>query len=431
MTRQLYKTLISATILSVAAVGVANAGGFSRGKADTSIIYEDAGFNMRSSVTFVDVHKEYSKAANPAAVGEDFADSYVIPSAAVKLNILDSVRCAGTYTQAYGGSFTVSELSNFYGKTHEAFTIDEFGATCGVKFDVGPGRAWLIAGGFQESFSYDRKEDFSFIANTPVFGPLTVMDLGPPVRPVGPAGAENPALDTGYMGTLSLEGRDYGFRLGAAYEIPEYALRAEILYRSATSHRPDGELTVPAGVLCIKGTPGTCGLPRNFAVPIAATGAGELPQSVELNLQSGIAPGWLAFGSVKWMDWSVTKSLDVNNAVTGANISKDLFNWRDGWTVTGGVGHAFNESVSGLVSVTWDRGVGTGFDMSGDTWTLAVGGSVKDKIGGELRAGVGFSYLAASAETQYGLDPIYGFDTNRASKAGYAIAGSVGYSIKW
>ncbi|MGG2475354.1 transporter, partial [Rhizobium sp. BR5] len=33
-------------------------------------------------------------------------------------------------------------------------------------------------------------------------------------------------------------------------------------------------------------------------------GSVSMPDSIELKVQSGIAPDWLAFGSVKWTDWS-------------------------------------------------------------------------------------------------------------------------------
>src|SRR6185437_11037378 len=129
-------------------------------------------------------------------------------------------------------------------------------------------------------------------------------------------------------------------------------------------------------------------------------GKGNLPQSVEVKLQSGIAPGWLAFGSVKWTDWSVQKELLVltDNPEVG---SADIYNWKDGWTVTGGIGHAFNETVSGALSLTWDQGVGTVWDLSSDTYTLAAGGVIRDTLGGELRGGLGVSYLTSARETMY------------------------------
>lgn len=392
MTKLLLRSLLGATALSMAIVGTANAGGFARGNADTDILYEDGNFNMRSSVTYVSPKREYTRNGNPALVGTSYTDDYVVPSVAIKLNVVDNFRCAATHVMNNGGSATY-EAPTVSGKKHEDFNTYESALTCGVKFQVGSGNLWLLGGGFMEKFDYYRQNDFSA--------------LGLPTA------------------ELTLNGQDYGYRAGIAYEIPEIALRAQLMYRSGTEYGADGTLNAPVGVLCAR-VPGApfCGLPATTKIPLPALGAGSLPQSVELKLQSGIAPGWLGFGSVKWTDWGVTESLDVNAAATGTNISRDLYYWKDGWTVTAGVGHAFNETVSGLVALTWDAGVGTGYDLSSDTWTLAFGASVKDKIGGELRAGLGFSYLTSAEETKYG-------PANAAVDSGYAIAGNIGYAIKW
>ena len=45
-------------------------------------------------------------------------------------------------------------------------------------------------------------------------------------------------------------------------------------------------------------------------------------------------------------------------------------------------------------------------------------------MGGELRGGVGLSYLTASEITK-------GADVGFAVKAGYAVAGSLSYNVKW
>jgi long-chain fatty acid transport protein len=195
------------------------------------------------------------------------------------------------------------------------------------------------------------------------------------------------------------------------------------MYRSGTSYGANGTLTAPgflAGSML-------------RSVPLPAEGFGNLPQSVEFKAQSGIAPGWLAFGSVKWADWSVQRELKV---VTPSPLlsSSDIYNWKDGWTVTGGVGHAFNDNVSGALSLTWDRGVATGWDLSSDTYTLAAGGVLKDKLGGELRAGVGVSYLTSARETQYlnaivPGNPHSGF--NSAVDGGWAFAVNLGYKVNW
>lgn len=373
------KALLGAGCFSLALASVAHAGGFSRGNADTDILFEDGNFNMRAGVTYVSPKREFTKNPNPALVGTSYTDDYIIPSAAIKLNFTDNIRCAATMVDNNGGSATYA-YPKVSGKLEEEFTTNEKALTCGVKFNVGQGQLWLLGGGYMENFDYDR---------------LNALPI------------------PGAFARLTLDGEEFGYRAGIAYAIPEIALRAQLMYRSGTSYGASGSLTVPGALI---GSPAA-------SVALPAIGTGNLPQTVELKLQSGIAPGWLAFGSVKWADWSVQKELLVTTSIPGIG-SQDVYNWKDGWTVSGGVGHAFNEKVSGLVSLTWDQGVLTGYDLSSDTYTLAVGGSFKDAMGGELRAGVGVSYLTSADITK-------GSDAGTSVDSGYAIAGSVGYSVKW
>ena len=53
MTLLRFNAFILAGCVSLTAVGTAAAGGFSRGTADTDILFEQGNFNMRSSVTIV------------------------------------------------------------------------------------------------------------------------------------------------------------------------------------------------------------------------------------------------------------------------------------------------------------------------------------------------------------------------------------------
>lgn len=381
--RVLIATLAATTFMTASAV----AGGFSRGSADTDILYEDGTFNMRAGVTVVVPTRKFTRHGNPALVGTDYADTYAVPSAAIKLDISQYFACAGTLAQPYGGATTYA-APTLSGKLDEDFTIYEFGATCAAKFNVGPGKLYLIGGIFQEQFDYDRT---NFI---------------------------NPLLPNA---TLELSGTDVGYRAGVGYAIPDIALKAELMYRSGTEYGADGTLFLANAALP---TP-IPGVPPTTIIPVAALGIGELPQSVELKLQSGVAPGWLVFGAVKWTDWSVTETLDVRSAASGALLSRNLYFWEDGWTVTAGVGHAFTDTISGAVSLTWDRGVGTGWDLSSDTWTLGAGGSFKDQYGGELRAGMGVSYLTSAEETQYAAG------TNSAVGSDWAVAFSGSYKVKW
>ena len=230
--------------------------------------------------------------------------------------------------------------------------------------------------------------------------------------------------------TLTFDGGyQAGFRIGAAYEIPEIALRVQLMYRSEVNHEADGTFTTALDGLDPPGPtpPFTTG---------TAVGTGTLPQSVELKVQSGIAPGWLAFGSVRWTDWSVLDTLDYT--ITGGPLPgvRELeYYFKDGWTVTGGIGHAFNENISGVVGLTWDRGVSTTEDTLSDTYTFAAGVSLKDKFGGEVRFGGALSYLTAAsvaAETsqQVGVyNPGNSFAFSVDGDWVYAL--SAGYKIAW
>ncbi|QKC96528.1 outer membrane protein transport protein [Mesorhizobium sp. NZP2298] len=382
------KALLGAGCCSLALMGSAHASGFSRGTADTDILFEDGNFNMRTSVTYVAPTRKYSvNPMNPYLVGENYSDSYAIPSAAVKFKLTDSLSCAGTLTQSYGGAATWSRSSGTLGKLNEDFTMYEYGATCGLKFDLSKGRVWLIGG------VYNEVTDYNLVAGAPVGTSIPVLGV-------------------------DLHDSNFGWRAGIAYEIPEIALRTQLMYRSGVDINASGAAS-------FQGTD----------LPGGATGQANFPQSVEFKAQTGIAPGWLAYGSVKWTDWSVTERLMLNVPALALN-SGNLYFWRDGWTVTGGIGHKFNDQFSGTVFAAYDRGVSTGWDLTGDSYTIGTGVSMKDKLGGELRLGLAAIYLASVSETQYNNsyvpgspDPRNGFNRSVDGDWGYAL--SAGYSIKW
>ncbi|GHC63035.1 outer membrane protein transport protein [Limoniibacter endophyticus] len=376
-------TIALAAGASAMAAGSATAGGFSRGTADTDILYEQGDVNARAGVTWVNPNRKFRTNSNPALVGTTYSKAYVIPSFAAKFGN-DRIACAATYTEVYGAASdydyaTSPALVSPIRKNSETIGIDEYGATCAVFVPMERGRLAFLGGVFVEKLDYR-------------LDGLLPTPLGSfPVK-------------------VSLSGSDVGWRAGVGYEIPEIALRAELMYRSATEHNPDGTIT-GAGILV--------GQPPAAVLP--AFGVGDLPQSVELKLQSGIAPGWLAFGSIKWTDWSVNETLDLGFSGRTAN---NQYYWKDGWTVTAGVGHAFNEQVAGSVALRWDRGVSTGYDLYGDTYTLALGTSVKDSVGGELRAGVGISYQEGPVAH---LHPA----GSESMEDGWAYSGQLGYKFRW
>ena len=382
-------TLAAATALSLLGVAAADAGGFSRGTADTDILFEPGNFNARTSITVVSPERKI--VSGPSNVGHDYADTYVMPSLAAKFRISDNLSCAGTIANAYGAasSFDSPRLTAGgtpgQGKLEESFTIMEYGATCAVGFDLNKGRLSILGGVFVEDFDYD----LSVGQMLPLPGTPVVNALG-----------------------VDLSGTAVGWRAGVAYEIPEIALRAQLLYRSGTKIDASGR--------------GNLLVPDVGVVGLGAGGEGKLPQSIEAKFQTGIAPGWLAYGSVKWTDWSVnrTLTLDVGN---GAVQTQNEYYWRDGWTVMGGIGHSFTDQISGTAFLMWDRGTSTGYDLHGDVVTLGAGLIMKDGFG-ELRLGGGVSRVGSVKETAYGDGSSA---ANYAVGSGWSVSGLAGYSVKW
>lgn len=362
------------------------AGGFTRGEADTDILFMDGNYGLRAGAAYVSPSRAYST-LNGASTSEGaYSDAYWIPSIGLKATLAPGVACALTYTQPFGASATYgTDAQNAEAATaisqglavvnptsRMQFSTDEYGATCDVRVDAGRGDFHLIGGAFLESFEY--KEDTWF-------GSVRLKDDGA-----------------------------FGYRIGAAYDIPEYAMRFQIMYRSEVQHDAKGTFT-PSALAVAAGV--TSDLPT--------IGNGVLPQSIKLSAQSGVAPGWLVYGSVTWTDWSALKNFqyDVSNLAS----SNKIFNYKDGYTIQVGVGHEFTENLSGTVNLTWDEGVGTGADITTDTWTVGVGGEYKTKAG-TFGLGASLSYLTAGSQTGAA-----GATYNATANADWAVGVGVSYSL--
>ena len=212
------------------------------------------------------------------------------------------------------------------------------------------------------------------------------------------------ALSSGYTMTTSTE-TDVGYLIGAAYEKPEIALRVALTYQSAIKH--DFEATeniIPAG-------------PTPFTT--------EVPQSVTLDFQSGVAKDTLVFGSIRWRDWSEFEirpigfdGLPPPGGGALVDYAKDTVTW------TLGVGRRFNENWSGAISFGYEdsNGFTTGNLGPHDGMkSITLGGTyTKDNM--KITAGV--SYIKVGDATTN--PPISGrFTGNEAVGFGMKI----GYSF--
>ncbi|KJS45275.1 outer membrane protein transport protein [Roseovarius sp. BRH_c41] len=169
-----------------------------------------------------------------------------------------------------------------------------------------------------------------------VYGGLRYIGLSGNITVISPAtlGSAVPAPNSPY--TLGVS-KDFqvGYLLGAAYEIPDIALRVALTYESKTEH--DFKDNTGAG----------------FKV--------EIPQAFTLHAQSGIAANTLLFGSVKWREWSkfAVQPGDFFSVATGVPVNVPIASGpSDIWTYELGIGRKFNENWSGAFILGYEKDEG-------------------------------------------------------------------------
>lgn len=396
-------------ILAVAAIGALNttalAGGLERGGYNVDLLFDPSSVAIESSATYVAPQRKLknvqdtdtSSAAFPfngtraGTTGggnlnnrsnrADDSEGYWVPRVGIKGAIGDSADCMFDYSQPWGAHLKPG--ANWAGANNNIETkvnSDNYAVTCSYRFDVGPGQLRVIGGGFYQQvdgFKERLVQDFTRVPAA--FG----------------------GLQSG-VGRLDLKGDGWGWRAGLAYEIPEYAFRASLVYNSEVNLDD------------ITGTLNLSGVGRGV---FNVFGAQKMPDTLELKVQSGIAPDWLAFGSVKWVDWSQLGTIPfcvvgtASSCTTPRQITSLDLGYRDGWTITGGIGHKFNEQWSGAVSLTWDRGTSQGYGTQTDSWTLGAGVSYLPTKNVELRLAGALGVLTSGSSGQVTINGItYGND---------------------
>jgi long-chain fatty acid transport protein len=366
MAPRMFSRGVTSLIVFSAVASPSFAGGLERGGYNIDQLFDTSPFSFQSGITYVTPQRKLKDVRdtdtsisgggnlNNRPDSADDTANYTIPYFGFKAGFGDVVDCLVDYSEPFGGHSNPG--LNWAGANNNIETeikSRNYGGTCSYRFDVGPGQLRIIGGGFYQEVEGFRERLVSTV-------PLLV--------------------GTGDgIGRLDLEDNGWGWRAGLAYEIPEYAMRASLVYNSRVKY-DNLTGTVDLSQVSAPFAPLNAA-PYGRVTPVF--GSAEAPDSLELKLQSGIAPDWLAFGSVKWTNWSVLQSVPFCPTSTkglaactsgGATelTSLDLL-YRDGWTITGGVGHKFNDQWAGAVSLTWDRGTSQGYGSQTDSWTMGVG----------------------------------------------------------
>ncbi len=345
----------------LAGSGAAFAGAWDKlGVGSLDLLFAPEDFVVEVGATYADRNVDYEltdstmQNGDPVSFGPE--KERVTPNiwdyrVGVKARLLDNVDCLGRLNSPFGINEEMDPTwDGRYGGFETKATTMGLDATCAYKFQVdGSSNLRVIAGVKAMDLTYQSDG-------------ITPLDGNGDFHPLG--------QDTVTGAEIKSDGMAWGWRAGVAYEIPAYAMRASLVYDSEValdlaggSYAKMGPLTIPVG---------------------EAYASITAPQSVEFNVQSGIAPGWLATFGVKWMDWSVIDRLVLVDETGAAKTDRKL-GFKDGWTVKAGIGHQLTDKLSLGSSVQWDRGVGGSYS---DNYTFAAGGAydlnekVKISLGG-------------------------------------------------
>ncbi|MBB3318679.1 long-chain fatty acid transport protein [Rhizobium sp. BK181] len=376
------------------------AGGLERGGYNIDLLFDQSRFSSQAAVIYVMPQRELENVKdNPARRGNlngrphsaDETENYAVPYVGFKGGY-EAVDCLLDYSEPFG--VHTNPGVNWAGANSNVETkinTENYAATCSYKFDVGPGQLRFIGGTFYQSLDGFQEKLVAVIP--PTFG-------------------------TG-VGRLDLADEAWGWRAGVAYEIPEYAMRASLVYNSRVKY---DDLT---GTLDLSQVAGGAVIP--------VKGSADAPDSLELKLQSGVAPDWLAFGSVKWTNWSVLQSVPFcpTNGLpcpAGGITSLDLA-YRDGWTVMGGIGHKFDEQWTAALSLTWDRGTSDGYGSQTDTWLVGAGAAYNPNEHVEWRVAGSLGVMTSGESGTFTRDGVtYGNDATYTF--GNDLVAAISTSIK-
>ncbi|KQI72561.1 hypothetical protein AN191_05965 [Loktanella sp. 5RATIMAR09] len=338
------KNTMTAGAALLLSTSIVSAGGIDRSGNAYSVLFEDGNYAQLSfSTVNPDVSGDY-----PAGLGggstDNMAEGYLSFGAAVKYGVTDQIDLALFINQPFGANadYTGGPYTglNAEWKSTQVAAIAKYQASNAVS----------VYGGIRAV----RSE----------------ATIGIPAALTGavPYTAETEA-DT-----------QFGYVVGAAYEMPEIALRVSLTYESGMTHE--------------------------FATSEAFVGASELdsttdielPQSVALDFQTGIAADTLLFGSVRWAEWSVWEVRPAlyegatMDRVTG--IDDDVFTYRLG------LGRRLNDELSVFGRVTFEDGNGGEASRLAPTdgsTSFGFGGSYAiDQI--EITGGVEYALLGDATD---------------------------------
>lgn len=364
--------------LSVAALlagsAVASAGGLERGNQSVGILFEQGN---RVELSFGHVRPNVSGTyAGGAAQSGNIGESFNTFSGAVKAQVNENVSVALIIDQPYGADVAYPATGTFGALRNTTAQFSSTAVTALAKYQINP--------------------------NVSVYGGIKRQTVSTSVSIPG-GGLLN------YRGSGAATGA-YGYVLGAAYEIPEIALRAALTYHSGTTHNMattessafTGGVNLPATVTQVK-----------------------MPKSVNLDFQTGIAPDTLLMAGVRYVDWTDT-NISPNHYSTTLGRGALVSYTEPTYTVNLGLGRKFTDNLSGSVSFGYEKaqgGVTTNLAPTDGYRSISIGAKYAM---GDMDLSGGIQYRAIGNATSSGAGGANGTFSGNSS---VAVGMKLGYNF--
>jgi long-chain fatty acid transport protein len=391
-----FKSSVAALWLTATA---ATAGGIDRTGNPYAVLFEE-GNHVQLSFSSVtpDVTGAYLATFGGGSTG-NMAEAYVSAGAALKFGLTDSIDVGLFINQPYGANALYPDGA-YTGlgadwESNQVALVLKYQATSNIS----------VYGGARsiESSATIAIPDLLIRSglNAAATNPATPAAVA---ANAGALAGGAPAGTLAYTATANAD-RQTSYIAGVAYERPDIALRVALTYESGYTH-------AFATTEAIAAVPSVSG---------DTTTEIEIPQSVTLDFQSGIAADTLLFGSVRWSEWSVWEvrpagyaALTSGDRVTG--LDNDVFTYRVG------VGRKINDRLSVFGRVTHETSNG------GEASRLAP-------TDGSTAFGIGGTYTMENIKLTGGIEYVtFGEATDAtgtifADNTALGFGLSVGYSF--
>ncbi|WP_372844818.1 outer membrane protein transport protein [Psychrobacter sp.] len=214
--------------------------------------------------------------------------------------------------------------------------------------------------------------------------------------------------------------------IGMAYEKPEMALRAALTYRAPAKYQVSGVENLQVILPPIAGGDGVTPAPAEEGLPLAGKTEVKMPQSVNLDFQTGLSEKYQLLGMVnaRWVDWS---NFNVAPPLAILATQEPLAAYKkDGYAVEVALGKQFNPKVSGEVRLGYDHGTGAPLSLLGPYDSIkSLGLSAQYQLTEQLSVAAGGQYMwfeGGPVDTK-----VDGRVANIDDGTGYALGMKLGY----